>query len=145
MVVDEACCLQKGVADGCAEEFEAPFSHIAAYGVGFGCRRRYFCQCAVVVYNGLPVWHKRQYVVAETAILFLDAEKEPCVGDCRFYLQPVTDYAAGVHQSFYVGVGHLSHFFGVEVVECRAVSVAFFQYCYPAQSCLCAFEQEEFE
>ena len=36
VIVDKSCRLQVGVTNRAAEEFESPFFHVFAHGVGFG-------------------------------------------------------------------------------------------------------------
>ena len=55
VVVDVACGLQEGVADGCAEEFESAAFHIAAYRIRNA--RRYSTKADVgqVVYYSVAI------------------------------------------------------------------------------------------
>ena len=145
MIVDEPCGLQMGVADRGPEEFESPFFHVPAHGVGLGRRHRNFAQRPERVDDRLPVGKERQRVVVETPELLLQKEEQPCVRDRSLDFQPVSHDAVRVHQPFDIFVGHSGHPFGVEIAECLAIPFALAEDRYPAQSGLGALQHQKFE
>ena len=75
VIVDKSCRLQVGVTNRAAEEFESPFFHVLAHGIGLGRGYRNLAQRPEGVGNRLPVGKERQGVVVETAELFLYGEE----------------------------------------------------------------------
>ncbi len=98
-----------------------------------------------MVGDGLPAGEECEGVVVEAAEFFPDGDELPGVVDGAVELPAVADDAVVLHQPVYVLRGHLCYFFHVEVVEGFAVSFAFAEDGNPGESCLCAFEHEEFE
>lgn len=83
--------------------------------------------------------------MVEAAEFFLDVDKLPGIVDGAIELPAVADDAVVLHQPFDVLRGDSCYFFYVEPVKGFAVSFAFAEYGNPGESCLCAFEHEEFE
>ena len=89
--------------------------------------------------------YERPEVGAEAAELFLDFQHDvrvfnggvdlELVPDDAFVLKELVDFFGSV-------VGDL---FDVEIVKCYPVGGSAFEDCLPAEACLCAFEDEEFE
>lgn len=134
-----------GVADGCPEEFEAPFFHVAAHGVRFGGYGGYLCQTPETVDDRLPVGEEGEDIVVETAELSLHGHEQAGVVDGGVDLPAVSDDAFEVRQPFGLFRRHLRYPPHVEAVECRVVALPLAEDREPRQSRLGAFEHQEFE
>ena len=79
MVIDIARCLQVGVTDRGAEEFETAFFH----GFGNGIRERgrgwNFGECLPIINDRLAAGQKRTQVGAKRAELALHLDKPLCI------------------------------------------------------------------
>lgn len=143
MVVDETRGLQKGVADGGAEEFEAAAAQVAAEGIALGRGDGYFGQCAEMVPYGFAVRKKGKHVIVKVAVFLLHFDEKARIGDGRFYFQPVADNAVALRKALHIGVGHGGHSLDVEIAERAAVTLALFQNGEPAEAGLRTLQDEE--
>ena len=82
VIVDKPRSLQVGVTNRRSEEFEAALFHILAHGIRLGRGSGTLAQGLEMVYNRLPVGEKGQGIIVETAELFLNSHKQPCITDC---------------------------------------------------------------
>lgn len=145
MIVDEPRGLQKGVADGGAEEFEAATAHVATEGIALERGDGYFGQCAEMVSYGAAVGKKGKHVIVKTAVFLLHFDEKARIGDGRFYFQPIADNAVALRKTLHIGVGHGGHGLDVEIAERAAIALAFLQNGEPAETGLRALQNEEFK
>src|SRR5881394_1312505 len=142
MVVDHAGRLHQRVTDGRADEFESAFNQIPAHRVGFGCARRQLSHSSPTILFRFDA-EKTPEVSVETAELFPDREKRFRILDCRRNLQPVPHDPGVAEQPFHIARAVARDLFRAKSVERLAIVFPFLENRCPAQSGLCALEDQK--
>src|SRR5262249_28339819 len=144
MIVDHAGGLHESVADRRAHEPEAPREEIPAHGPRGIRLGRALPLLAPGVAHG-PTVDEPPDVRVEAAVLALDRQEWPCIGDRRLDLRAVADDPGVVHEAADSRGGIAGDFLGVERVEGLPIGSPLFQNRRPAQSGLSALEDQELE
>ena len=84
-------------------------------------------------------------VIFETTEFFFHFQKLLRVSDGGFDFEAVADDAWVVHQLLFLFFIIFCDFPGVEIIEGFPVILPFIQHDFPAQTCLCAFQNQKFE
>ena len=144
MVIDHAGCLHERVANRGADEFESTAQQVATHGVGFGSTRRYVSYGPPPILNWIAA-NKTPKISVEASELFFDVEKPFRVLDRSGDFQPVSHDAIVAEQSLHVSFAVAGDFLRSKSIERFSVVVAFPQNRIPAQSSLCAFQNQKLE
>jgi len=144
VVVDHACRLHEGVANGGADEFEAAFFEVRAHGVGFfGADRELRLGCPLVddgcVVGELPD------VAVEGGEFFLDGEEGLGVGDGGADFTSVADDAFVLEERLDFFLVVLGDDARLEVIEGCAEVVPFFKDGEPTEARLEGVENQKLE
>ena len=142
MVIDHACGLHEGTADGGADEVEAAFFQVFAHRIGLRGARRNFPSQATGVYQRLAS-DKPPDVTIERAELVLHRQKRLGVPYCRRDLQPVADDSLIAQQPFGLAAVIAGDLLCIEPIKGGAIIFALLQNGVPAQAGLRPFQNKE--
>jgi hypothetical protein len=141
MIVDHSHRLHVCVTDECPDEFEPPGFQILAHGIRFRGSARDLLDRSPVIYNGLAI-NKLPHVLVEASEFFLNLDESLCVVHGAFNLQAVPHNPCVLQQLRDLGFIILRDLADVEIVKSLPVCIPFPQNRNPAQSGLCAFENQ---
>ncbi len=142
VVIHHPYSLHEGVAHSWTDKIEAAALQVFAHGGGFLS----FCRQVLAPAPGVldrPAAGKLPDVAIETTELFLDLEESPRVAHRRFDLEAVTHNPWIIHETLDSLRFVAGDFSRIKAAEGLAVSFALGQDRGPAQSSLCAFQDEK--
>ena len=127
VIIDEACGLEEGVADGRTEESESSPLHVFAYGIGDWrwCRKSAFI--ANIVYYSLLSGEEGYYIIEEWTVFVDYFYEKACVDNSAVNFPPVFDYVVEVEKPILVAGGHIGNLAVVKIVESGGITIAFSQ------------------
>src|SRR5205814_5163042 len=125
-----------------ADKFETALNQIAAHGVGFRCPRRQLGHSPPMILFRFAA-DETPKVSVETAELFPDREKRFRILDCRRNLQSVPHDPGVAEQPFHIARAVARDLFRAKSVERLAIVFPFLENRCPAQSGLCALEDQK--
>ena len=144
VIVDHARCLHQRVADGRAHELKSASKQIAAHRIGF-CRARGHLRHAAPPVLPRFASHKAPEVTVETPHFFSERKKRLRILDRSGDLEPISHDPGVAQQPPHITRAVASDLLCAEPVERSLIVFPFLQNRDPAQPCLGAFEDQEFE
>jgi len=144
VIVDETGCLHEGITDRGADKAEAALLEVLAQGVGLRGRRRDLFHVFPAVLSRL-IADEAPDVTVEAPEFFLHGEKRLGVADRGFDLETVA-YDTGIReQGSDFRPAEARDPGGIESGEGSPIILPLSENGVPAQTRLCAFEDEELE
>src|SRR5215469_8341004 len=144
MVIDHPYRLHKCIANRRADEFEAAPGQVLAHSLRLGSLGRYILVSLPPVLNR-AIRYEAPQVRIEAAEFRLNVQTAPGIFDCSLDLEPVPDNTGISKQLLNPLLCKPRHSGRYKIGKGRSIVVSFFQDCFPAQSRLCALENQEFK
>lgn len=144
VIVDHAGRLHQSVTDCRTDKLEATAKKIAAHRIGFCAARQHLCWAPPSILNRFAA-DEAPKVGVETAELFLYRKERFRILNRSRNLEAIADNPGIAEQPFHLARAVAGDFLGAKSIKRFSVIVPFFQNCYPAQSCLRAFQDQKFK
>src|SRR5439155_26197958 len=135
-------CLHESVANRRADKFESAPQQIAAHSIGFGGARGYISQRAPTILDWFAA-DEAPEISVESSEFFSHLEESFRVLDCGCDFQSVPHDPIVAEQPLNVALVIARDLFRAKSIERFSVVLPFLQNRIPAQSGLCAFQNEE--